>query len=304
MGSFSDTVRSLAFSVLVSSASSIRPFSPVALDLFQSHLGVLYSDTDAKFRNETLTNSKHMIKRIRGATAFLVRELDQVSFKLRQELSSEQEHKAAQQALHEDIQKLLLKHKDFVEWYLHFLLGELIPTASYQRHITSLKAIILMLQSRILEESSGAPIPVNSTIWPFTVEFFTPRSMRLLLDLLMDPFEDVRIGALDVLAFASRDCFASRILNPNSDSTDRPPDLLIDFIGRGKEASRTGRADYADGVARSYRILYGLQISREDKVELLEELVHDLETKVEIAAKDLAKAVFEAPVHASFATLK
>ena len=119
----------------------------------------------------------------------------------------------------------------------------------------------------------------------------------------MDPFEDVRIGASDVLVFASRSCFSSR--NPTSNSTDRPLGLLIDFIERAKEASkRTGRADYADGVARSYRLLYGLQISRADKVELLEELVHDLETKVKIATKDLAQAVFEAPVHASFAALK
>jgi len=328
MGSFSETVRSLAFSVLVSSASSIRPFSPATLDLFQSHLGAMYSDTDAKFRNETLTNSKHMIERIRGATAFLVRELDQISFKLSQ--GSEPEHKVSQQALHEDIQSLLLKHKRFVEWYLDFLFGELIPTASYQRHITSLKAIILLLHSRILEDSPGLPpIPVNSTIWPFTVEFFIPRSMRLLLDLLMDPFEEVRIGASDVLAYALRDCFVGQIssgvsndhesrdlrmkecpetepiLNLKVNSIDRPLGLLIDFIVRGKEASRrTGRADYADGVARSYRLLYSLQISGEDKIKLLEELIYDLEMKVEIASNDLGQAVLEAPIHASFAALK
>lgn len=341
MCSFSDTVRSLAFSVLVSTASSIRPFSPVVLDLFQSRLGVLYSDTDAKFRNETLTNSKHMIERIRGATAFLVRELDQVSFKLDQDLPIDSEQKTAQQALYDGIKELLDKHESFVKRYMQFLLGELVPTASYQRHITSLKAIKSLLQSRILHDDSavlGTPVPVNSTVWPFTVEFFTPRSLRLLLDLLMDPFEDVRVGASDVLAFAPRDCFGNRVsegaLNkcksqsshlktddtciagtfenesiiihkPDCYSPSRPLGLLLDFIDRAKEASRkTGRADYADGVARSYRVLYDLQRSGEEKSQLLEDLVRELEDKVEIAAKDLTRAVIEAPVHASFAALK
>jgi len=324
MCSFSDTVRSLAFSVLVSSASSIRPFSPVALDLFQAFLGILYSDTDAKFRNETLTNTKHMIERIRGAMAFLVRELDQVSFKLRQ-------GDMTQQALHDEIKLLLAKHENFVGWYLQFLLGELTPTASYQRHITSLKAVNIILQSGIMDssEAQAAQVPANSTVWPFKIDFFTSRSMRLLLDLLMDPFEDVRIGAAEILALAPRNRFASRTheslsegvemlklrtLNlshqaagqiPSQDSSWPGLDLLLDSITHAKDASRrTGRADYADGVARSYRILYGLQTSLEDKVALLEELVHDLEIKVEIARADLAKAVVEAPVHANFATLK
>jgi hypothetical protein len=257
--------------------------------------------------------------------AFLVRELDQVSFKLDQ-------GDKAQQSLYDETKLLLLKHANFVEWYLQFLLGELVPTASYQRHIASLKAINIVIQSGIVEESPGNPaaqVPANSTVWPFKVDFFTSRSMRLLLDLLMDPFEDVRIAAAEILALAPQDRFAHRthgalskdieplnrsINNPgtqatsqarNQDSSSQQLDLLLNYISRAKDASRrTGRADYADGVARSYRILYGLQTPLEDKVALLEELVHDLEIKVEIANNDLAQAVVEAPVHANFATLR
>ncbi|TVY81647.1 tRNA (cytidine(32)-2'-O)-methyltransferase non-catalytic subunit TRM732 [Lachnellula suecica] len=334
MCSASDTIRSLAFSVLVSSASSIRPFSPVALALLRAHLGTLYSDTDAKFRNETLTNTKNMIERIRGATQNLARELDQASFKLHQELPVDTPQTTSQQILHDDIGKLLVEHETFVEWYLQFLLGELISTASYQRHITSLKAIGLMLQSRILEADSEPPVGQAINTWPFTLSFFTPRSMRLLMDLLMDPFEDVRVGAADILAWASRDHFTETIFEGPSDTPEsllvsvngmsgnfgiqpasgsthnlgsnpstRPLSILLKFIERAKDSSkRTGRADYADGVARSYRILYGLQKS-EDKIQLLEQMVHDLECKVEIATNNLARAVIEAPVHANFSTL-
>src|SRR5450755_166028 len=47
----SETVRSLAFSVLVSSSSSIRPLSPVALEHLKAHMSILFSETDAKIRN-------------------------------------------------------------------------------------------------------------------------------------------------------------------------------------------------------------------------------------------------------------
>ncbi|RDL34396.1 uncharacterized protein BP5553_07524 [Venustampulla echinocandica] len=335
LSNLSDTVRSLAFSTLVSSSSTIRPFSPIVLDLLQSHMALLYSDPDAKFRNEILSNSKRLMERLRGATALLVRELDQSSFKLN-EGNAQKPELMEIQALHDATENLLRKHQEFIEWYLEFLLAELIPTASYQRHTTALRAINMFLHSRI--DPSVLPstqIPANSTIWPFSVQFFTPRSMRLLLDLLMDPFEEVRSNSTEILrlslpinfAAESRCCSLEETATPSSLSREsnnqdsslqkvrdgvcqntiveaRPLGLLADFIKRGQEGlKRTGRADYADGIARSYRLMYGLQASTEARMKLLEELVDDLESKVVIAEQSLAQAVFEAPIHGNFATL-
>ena len=174
-------------------------------------MSILYCDSDAKFRNEVLSNTKHMIERLRGATAFLVRENESLSFQLRPEHSLDpQKRQMAQQAL-EQTTELLQGHARFVEWYVEFLLGELIPTASYQRHITALKAISLLLKSGILKPSLRSPpvrISDNATTWPYLIEFFNAMSMRLLLDLLMDPFEDVRSNATSVLKLASPEDFS------------------------------------------------------------------------------------------------
>jgi len=304
----SDTVRSLAFSVLVCSSSSIRPFSPKTLDILKSHMWILYADTDAKFRNDVLSNTKHMIERLRGATAYLGRECGNLS-----SLSaSDQASNFPQQQQNEEAldvtRNLLQSHEAFVEWFLGFLAGELIPTSSYQRHITTLKAIIILLQSGIAGHESliiSNKNADNATVWPYTIEFFTPGMLRLLLDLVMDPFEDVRSSATALLKIAPPNVFADQYLGQSGQFNHRPLDLLMDFISRAKDISkRTGRADYADGLARSYELLYSLLRSSEARIELLEELVDDLGLKIQVAEHDLAQAVSEAPIHGNFAALK
>jgi hypothetical protein len=305
-------------------------------------MSILYCDSDAKFRNEVLSNTKHMIERLRGATAFLVREIEILSFQLRPENSLDpQWRQMAQQAL-EQTTDLLRGHANFVEWYIEFLLGELIPTASYQRHITALKAISLLLRSGILKPSARSPpvkISDNATVWPYLVEFFNPMAMRLLLDLLMDPFEDVRSNATSILKLASPEDFSeseqdeesqggvngscvqdaadavqnSLIATPSTSCEEKfstvrkgkSLGLLRDFVERAKGWSkRTGRADYADGVARSTSLLFSLLSSNTEQTAFLTQLVEDLEAKLSIAEDDLAKAVQEAPVHGTFAALK
>lgn len=335
----SETVRSLAFSVLVSSSSSVRPFSPNALDILQECMAILYSDTDAKFRNEVLSNTRHMIERLKGATGLLAREIGSLSFGLRQNSGLQL---PAQQVQSNDTTTLLERHERFIEWYVEFLLGELIPTSSYQRHITSLKAISILITSGILEQESTrslAQIPDHATMWPFKIQFFTSGSIRLLLDLLLDPFEDVRSSATAILKLARAECFTLRLcgqevkngISPNNMKQYLDPEngtetshqsiktiagcqqdqdgpilgLLMEFVGRAEDASkRTGRADYADGVARSYELLYSLLSTAQSRIKLFGELVDELGVKVEVAEQDLGRAVLETPIHGTFAALK
>ncbi|PBP27011.1 HEAT repeat protein [Diplocarpon rosae] len=321
----SDTVRSLAFSVLVSSLSTVRPFSDAALVILQSNMYILYSDTDAKFRNEIMSSTKHMIERLRGATSVLVRELRNLSFKSKGSHDWPEIQKQKEKQRQDAIKDTLCRHEEFISWYIEFLLLELIPTASYQRHITSLKAILLLLRSGILNK---APPPAkasgNNTVWPCSIDFFTRGSLRLLMDLLLDPFEDVRSGATNILKLTSphsfQQVFSEKQLKPTIglEAADRDvastangepqaPSLfrlLDEFIARAEELSKqTGRADHADGVARSYELYYGLQTSSKGRLDVLYKLVQDLEGKVEIAERSLGQAVFDAPIHGTFAAL-
>jgi hypothetical protein len=153
----------------------------------------------------------------------------------------------------------------------------------------------------------------------------------------MDPFEDVRGSATNVLKLASpchfvirseelsEDVLSTRSAEPtlgnntqvtadlpvienvsaDSNSIGYSLKLLKAFIKQAEEASkRTGRADYADGVARSYELLYGLLPSADLRIGLVSHLVNELELKVDIAERNLGQAVVEAPVHGNFAALK
>ena len=311
LGNPQDAVRSLAFSVLITSFSSTRPLNPLVLDLLKSHIRCFHSDTDAKFRNEVLSNTKHLIERLRGATALLARELEQSSFKLSHSVQLDLELRTKEQMIHDATELLLSRHQQFLEWYISFLLDELISTASYQRHITALRAVQLLLQSRIQQEDAlltQAPAPANTSVWPFVVHIFNSRSIRLLLDLLMDPFEDVRTSAMDILGLCSPSNFANATggaLSKGVEIKEHDFGLLKDFIIRASNASRkSGRADYADGVARAYKILHIMQPSFKAGMDLIEAIVNQLETKVTVAEQNLAQAVFDAPVHEDFATLR
>jgi hypothetical protein len=262
-------------------------------------------------------------------TGFLVREIDNIkskdTFVVGQSDPKSQMLQVAE--------GLLLEHTAFIEWFFLFLLQELIPTTSYQRHITSLKALELLLKSGILQRDKSLQVVQkadNDTVWPYSVNFFTPYAMRLLLDLLMDPFEDVRNSATAILKYASVENYTTELhiaielsspsshveplqeisSDPNHQSmpsakAKASSDLLRTFISRAEENSkRTGRADYADGVARSYELLYGLQTSASGRFEVLDVLVNELEDKVAIAERDLAQAVLSAPIHGSFAALR
>ncbi len=85
----------------------------------------------------------------------------------------------------------------------------------------------------------------------------------------------------------------------------RPLGILLDFIENAKIVSiQTGRADYADGLARSFELLFGLQSSADARVNVVSQLIDDLEDKLQIAENNLGQAVLGAPIHGDFAALR
>lgn len=339
----SGSVRSTAFSVLVSSISSTKPFPSKILDILNCNLGLLYSDKDAKFRNEVLSNSKHMIGRLKGAVSFLTREATSFAAKHNQKIQNKIE---SLNSTSSDSQESLSlqEHLNFIQWYLHFLSDELIPTASYQRHITALRALHMVFDCGIVAPSWKVDSDLSAdvqSVQDFRRGIFTTKIVRLLLDLLMDPFEDVRATANQLLKLAPADCFMGphyeyssddlsfrsslstieELLNKNNGKSSyiianklngwtnmqqvKVPEALVSFIERTDIASkRTGRANLADGVARTYELLCGFQMTDEARFNLLESIALDLEQRVDEAEDDLARAVLNAPVHGQFAAIR
>lgn len=230
-----------------------------------------------------------MIKRIMGAIASLQKEKERAMKKTSKKGMSADE-----------IAALSKVHVAFVNWYIGFLKDELVPTSSYQRHITSLKAMEFVLNSGVLQgdlpktEQGDSAFPLLDTTW-----------LRVVLDLVMDPFDDVRETAASLVATLS-------LINKDSVSDTPIRGLPQSFVSELDEfcwranalASRTSRADHSDGVARLYKLSCQWATTAEDRLLISSKVVDDLESRLSSAEKDLAAAVLDTPVHGGFAALR
>lgn len=226
---------------------------------------------------------------------------------------------------------LLKKLRSFSNWYIGFLVEELQPTASYQRHITALKILETMIPVAIDGSGPGRlfdpAIIVDDESNSNKQQFFGSRFVRLLLDLVMDPFDDVRLVASSILKTIFwnmypwdtdfRVGFASPSMNPSIYSLHVLPrrtyNSCILYTMRQAEGMMhlTGRADHADGVGRLYSLLYdscrNLEIPMTWSASgwsIIDHILSALENDIKIALKDIRLAIKTAPLHGRLIALR
>ncbi|OHW95084.1 heat repeat protein [Colletotrichum incanum] len=305
----SHELRSLALSLIIASPSTTRPYSPIALRLLQIHLPTYFSESDAKFRMEVLSKLKDMFKRNRGAIFILHKSLARLkAFDGAAAVANgapKAAPKAPKQANHrtnilfwpeDKLRESLKQHEEFLTWYIGFLRSELIPTASFQRHFTSLRAVAFILK---LEADLAKTWETEEDETLF-FSLFDDRWTRTLLDLIMDPFDDVRENSTSVLKSLFADKRFKCLVG-----TQGVSHTLEEFLSRAEDiARRTARADHADGVARTNELLFRFYDGRDAQIVHISKLVDLLESKLTLAEADLGNAVLEAPVHGYFASLR
>ncbi|KAK1987233.1 putative death-receptor fusion protein-domain-containing protein [Colletotrichum cereale] len=305
----SHELRSLALSLIIASPSTTRPYSPVALRLLQAHLPTYFSESDAKFRMEVLSKLKDMFKRNRGAIFIITKSLARLKAfdgaAAAANGAPKPAPKAPKQANHrtnilfwpeDKLRESLKQHEDFLAWYIGFLRSELIPTASFQRHFTSLRAVAFILKL----EADLAKTWETEDDEALFFNLFDDRWTRTLLDLIMDPFDDVRENGTSVLKSLFADKRFKCLVG-----TQGVSHTLEEFLSRAEDiARRTARADHADGVARTNELLFRFYDGRDAQIVHISKLVDLLESKLTFAEADLGNAVLEAPVHGYFASLR
>lgn len=298
----SHDVRASAMSLLITSSSTTKPYSQMSFELLRKHLKSCHADSDAKFRNEILGHSKNMVKRIKGAITLLERDISRQAVKASKPKANGTPvnthiSKGAKEILNAEepwLRDTLKAHEEFYSWYLQFLLQELVPTASYQRHITALKALV-----SVVRLGKEVPTPAEQQIYQ------DPQWMRIIMDLIMDPFDDAREAATSLLMMYPAEAIQAEIAVGEKLPTTTPLRLLGEFCSRAAgQASRTGRADHSDGAARSHGLLCAWQSTFEQRVTLLSQTLDELELKIGRAEKDLGQAVMGEPVHGDFAAVR
>lgn len=250
-----------------------------------------------------------MFKRVRGAISILKKSIPRAKAKARKKASKDAAAGTSQQVLYRtniiswpesELVYCLEYHEKFLHWYLGFLCGELSPTASYQRHITSLKSLIFILRM----EGDSSKTWETADDQQLFFDYFDGKWIRALADLIMDPFDDVRDTASLALAQLFADKRYGNFTLGSTKSSQKPSEELDELLHRAEKVSvRTARADHSDGVARASQLLYKFSDTEDERLELLSKLVDTLDDKISRAEVDLGQAVLEQPLHSTFASL-
>ena len=298
LGHPSISVRSSAFALLVSSQATTKPFSEVAFNLLKKHLAAFHADYDAKVRNEVLGLTKGLLRRAKNVITVAQRSLSEFNSRLANGPPPPKKKKAGPEAAPQsasEAKEILDRHEAFMQWYLAFLKSELLPTASYQRHITAVNAALLAIKvgkhagatDDIIDETVVCRIASDST-W-----------IRLLLDLLLDPFDDVRESAAALLSLIPQ-----QQLSSSTAGSATLLQVLQEFCDRAARlADRTGRADHGDGAARSQGLFCSWLDDQDSRIAHLSKIIEGIEGKITKAEHDLGHAAIEDPVHADFASI-
>ncbi|GAW11119.1 hypothetical protein ANO14919_004590 [Xylariales sp. No.14919] len=310
----SHEVRASGLSILVASPSTTKPYASETLRLLQRYLPSFHEDVDPKIRYDVLGHTRNIIRRLHNSIETLRKESIRASKKSKGSMSASEGANLMQ--LNERIvqrenkpiiddngvmssTETLQEHEEFIEWYANFLKGELVPTASYQRHITSLRAMSYFLKSSLVQGEEACVMRRPASLLIDSIWF------RSVLDLIVDPYDDVRETATSlIMLLQPRGSMSGPPVQING-LLSIPSEELRLFCRKANElALKTGRADHCDGAARSQELLCRWASSFKEAVEVLEAVFLNLEQKLYAAERDLAAAVLQAPVHGDFASLR
>lgn len=277
----------------------------------------LFAESDPHVRGEILGVIPRLVDRIRAATASLSKVI----------IRTNDSGMSPPFSVSTRLAVTLNLHKDFVQWLLQFLSAGLRPGAPYQRHISCLKTLLILARSGIdhsIPRQYWSKQASSEISWPFYVIIFTPWLFRSLLDLIMDPFDDVRSLAVTLLEMSSWSGSGFEIYHRNADrssnSFSHSLPKLVSFISRAEELMLlTGRADHADGVSRAYALLFaktnnelllpddGMSIADRwwcTKFGICQHLITTLKRTLEIGERDLSLAVQRFPLHGTLASFR
>jgi len=219
----SATVRLGAFDLLTFHTHQKTPLPEPCLSLIQSVLPSLYIEQDPEFRVEVLRSIRNLLLRIRASTHSAAKELERRISKLGD--------------ITQKLKELLSSASSFVEWLVCFC-GECItPGRTYPMASTALKTLHLLCEEGFvmdvdIEVKSGVLSGVH-------VKLFSEVRLRLLLDRLADPYDEVaRLAGWLV----------ERVKQPERIAWGK-------LFERGTELCLSGRADKSEGGARILRLV-------------------------------------------------
>ncbi|PYH94631.1 HEAT repeat protein [Aspergillus ellipticus CBS 707.79] len=289
------TIRIATLSLLITAPSTTKPVSSATMKAILNGLPSMCTESDSYSRGEVLSMIRKLIIRLKGGL------LEDQDRPVEQKAPANKKPKLARDGT---------ATRACLQEYLDLLKADLRPTASYPRHVSALKTLILFLESGL--DYRYAATDGIKTKWVTNVEVFEPTLLRLLVDLLLDPFEEVRATSLYVLKLFPRDALFNNATTPGESPVEIPQ--IIEGLTKAEQlASNTSRADFADTVARLYHILFGaaavdgeVVAARwwENKYMVVDTLLKKLEQKLSLHGGLFNSSMRDAPLHGYVSALR
>lgn len=297
------SIRIAALSLLISAPATTKPLSSATIRAILRGLPSLHAESDSYSRGEIISLIRKLIIRLKGGILGNQDGSSQV------ELSTNREQQANSTRSYSETRACL-------KAYIGLLKADMRPTASYSRHIMALKTMNLFLQSGLdsrVNLTKRAKMEEDKVRWKFNIEIFEPSLLRLLVDLLLDPFEEVRATSLTILNLAPGDMLLGGLLQPGNQSSAMPLRLTDALTKAEHLASNTSRADHADTVARLYHIIFCAAAEAhsegdsqwwETKKGVVDLLLKKLEDKVSNPGGLFTTSMRDAPLHGYVSALR
>ncbi|KAE8415009.1 putative death-receptor fusion protein-domain-containing protein [Aspergillus pseudocaelatus] len=298
------SIRMAALSLLITAPATTKPVSSATIRAILKGLPSMHSESaDPYARGEILSLIRKLIPRLKGGILSEHESLAETN------VSHSRKHPPKFARDDSETQKCLRE-------YLELLKDDLRPTASYPRHIMALKTLIHLLESGLDARYAGhiaAKQAGNVTKWRLNMDIFEPSLLRLLVDLLLDPYEEVRATSLTLLNLFPQDVLLSGYVQSGSNRKHEKPQL-VDALNRAEQlASNTSRADHADTVARLYHIFFTAADDNSSKVAdswwetkqgVVDTLLKKLEEKLSLAGGLFNSSMRDAPLHGYVSALR
>ncbi|KAL4803456.1 putative death-receptor fusion protein-domain-containing protein [Aspergillus unguis] len=290
-------IKMAALSLLITAPTTTKPLSSAAIRVVLKSLPSLHAESDPCTRGEILSMVRGLIVRLKGG------------------ILADIENPVEPRTTQSKKQPIIYIRDDketqsCLETYLNFLTADLRTTASYHQHIMALRTLYLVIESGLDERYIGALSSKPEQLqvrWKFHIEIFGPKLMRLLVDLLMDPYDEVRIAALNLLKL-----FPTPVLLKTAGSDETKPELLSALTKAEVLASNTSRADHADTVALLYNLIFYTADAKDPKgtdwwktkLGVVEMILTKLEGKLSSSEGLFNSSLRDAPLHGYLSALR
>ncbi|KAL8734098.1 MAG: hypothetical protein Q9181_003306 [Wetmoreana brouardii] len=270
-------VRTAAFSIVIQSSSPKEPLAETTLRSLRLVLPFYHAEADPKVRQDNLSMIRKLLHRLAGSlNAMHGKGLTPMPTGQR---SAERDDSSPVVTTQSRLKPATYQqHLDFYSWYAGFLTRELSPTASYQRHIMSLKVLDSLMSERLGFRTPWDDTRYIGRAWGASQDFFSAEFLTSLVDLVMDPFDDIRELAIWILQSVPDPVWSNLVSQVVPDVSDMHSIFSEDDIiatdssvsAAGSSLLRalrratikmrdTGRADHADGFGRLFDLAFGFR---------------------------------------------